>query len=241
MSVELLPIPPLFEPPNWARLSIVESEEPLVPLSTEEDNLYLRPIYAEQGIPDAPTIIEVRTGVRERLRQAARALPPEIGLLVFDGYRPLTVQQYLWDYYGAQIAAANPGMGAEELMQRLMEFVASPNADPRCPPPHRTGGAVDVYLIDKATGNPLPMGTEPDEASPASVTRHFEEHPQEPFTSNRRLLFHAMVNAGFSNYYGEWWHYDYGNQRWANCMAVEDAIYGIPPVTDQGGDIAADI
>ena len=239
--MHLPPIPVLFEPPNWARLPIAECEERLVPLSTREDGLYLRPIYAEQGIPDAPTIIEVRAGVRERLRKAARSLPDGIGLLVFDGYRPLTVQQYLWDYYGAQIAAANPGLEAAELMQRLMEFVASPNADPACPPPHRTGGAVDVYLIDRATGRSLPMGTEPDEATPASVTRHFEEHPQEPFTSNRRMLFHAMTAAGFTNYYGEWWHYDYGNQRWANCMGIETAIYGIPPVYDLGGDIAADI
>lgn len=122
-----------------------------------------------------------------------------------------------------------------------MEFVASPNADPRCPPPHRTGGAVDVYLIDRATGVPLPMGTEPDEAALASATRHFEEHPHAPFTANRRLLFHAMTGAGFTNYFGEWWHYDYGNQRWANCSAVDAAIYGIPPVYDVSRDIAMDI
>ena len=54
----------------------------------------------------------------------------------------------------------------------------------------------------------------------------FEEHAEEPFTTNRRLLFHAMTGAGFTNYRGEWWHFDFGNQRWANIAAVPHAIYG---------------
>jgi D-alanyl-D-alanine dipeptidase len=70
------------------------------------------------------------------------------------------------------------------------------------------------------------MGTEADEIAPASVTRWFEEHPEEPFTTNRRLLFHAMTSAGFTNYLGEWWHFDYGNQRWANVSGVGTALYG---------------
>jgi D-alanyl-D-alanine dipeptidase len=70
------------------------------------------------------------------------------------------------------------------------------------------------------------MGTEPDENSPQSVTRYFEDHPQSPFTLNRRTLYHAMTNAGFANYLGEWWHYDFGNQRWANATGQTSAFYG---------------
>jgi D-alanyl-D-alanine dipeptidase len=70
------------------------------------------------------------------------------------------------------------------------------------------------------------MGTEPDEVAPASVTCWFEEHPREPFTTNRRLLFQAMTRAGFTNYPGEWWHFDYGNQRWANVSGSDTAVYG---------------
>ena len=118
-------------------------------------------------------------------------------------------------------------------MAMLGQYVAAPNADPACPPPHRTGGAVDVYLIDRATGVPLPMGTEPDETVPASATRWFEEHTEEnsgePFRRNRRILFHAMQEAGFRNYGGEWWHFDWGNQRWANLAGEDAALYGIAP------------
>ncbi len=86
---------------------------------------------------------------------------------------------------------------------------------------------MDVYLIDLGTGEQLPMGTYPDEVADATPTRWFEDNPQEPCTANRRLLYHAMIGAGFANYYGEWWHYEFGNQRWANCTGAEAAIYGI--------------
>lgn len=224
---ETNPIPPLYEPPDWARLPIVECGEPLVPVASGEGRVVTRALYAEQGIPGAPTTAYVRSGVRSRLLLAAASLPEGVSLLLFDGHRPLAVQRFLWDTYFAEIARRRPELSDDAIAAQVRQFVASPTPDPAAPPPHRTGGAVDVYLVETDTGRPLPMGTEPDEASPASVTRHFEEHPAAPFTENRRLLFHAMTGAGFTNYLGEWWHYDFGNQRWANCAGAEHAVYGI--------------
>ncbi|GAB4461939.1 MAG: M15 family metallopeptidase [Armatimonadaceae bacterium] len=223
----LPPIPPLSEPQNWARLPIRESGEPLVAVTSLPGRLVVRSLYAEQGIPGAPIGVSVRAGVHERLQVAAHSLPVEVELVVFDGYRPLTVQQYLWDSFYAEIAAQHPEDTETQWRERTMQFVATPTADPNAPPPHRSGGAVDVYLRDTRTGEPLPMGTEPDETSPASATRWYEEHPEEPFTTYRRLLYHAMTGAGFTNYLGEWWHYDWGNQRWANCSGAAQAIYGL--------------
>jgi D-alanyl-D-alanine dipeptidase len=223
----LPPIPPLEEPPDWARLPIEENGEPLVPL-IECERLMVRAEYARLGIPGASETIYVRAGVERALRRAADALPPSVSLVVFDGYRPLSVQQFLWNNYQATVRAAHPDWTDEAIEQAVRQFVAAPVADPRCPPPHRTGGAVDVFLVDANTGAALPMGTEPDETSPASVTRHFEENQREPFTTNRRVLFHAMTGTGFTNYRGEWWHYDRGNQRWANCSGAPHAVYGIP-------------
>lgn len=227
---DLSAIPPLDEPPDWARLSIHECGEPLVPLAevdAQQHRLLFRPMYAEDGIPGAPSTVSVRAGVRDRLHLAAASLPENLALMVFDGYRPLVVQRYLYDNYYARLAQERPYLSEEALTEAVRQFVAHPSADPACPPPHRTGGAVDLYLIDRATGEQLPMGTLPDEVAEASVTRYFEENPQEPFTSHRRLLFHAMTNAGFANYRGEWWHYDFGNQRWANRTGRAAALYGI--------------
>lgn len=219
------PIPPLSEPPSWARLPIAECGEPLVPLVPSE-RLRTRSLYAEMKIPHAPTVLTVRAGIRDRLVTASDSLPDGIALVLFDGFRPLAVQQWLWDDFSARLREENPGFSDDEVGAAVRQFVAFPQSDPLAPPPHRTGGAVDVYLIDSGTGEELPMGTEADEAAPASITRWFEDHPEEPFTTNRRLLFHAMTGAGFTNYLGEWWHFDYGNQRWANVSGVATAIYG---------------
>lgn len=226
------PIPPLTEPPNWARLPIAECGEPLVTLK-ESERLRVRAVYAEAGIPGAPTTVSVRAGVAERLEKAASMLPAGVALVVFDGYRPLSVQRHLYDGYRAEVAAAHPDWTNEAVENAVRQFVAAPVADPACPPPHRTGGAVDVYLIEAASGAELAMGTAADEISPASVTRWFEEQPQEPFTTNRRLLFHAMTGAGFRNYRGEWWHYDFGNQRWANIAGTGRAVYGIAAAEEE--------
>jgi len=77
------------------------------------------------------------------------------------------------------------------------------------------------------------MGTEFDHFGPEAATRHFEEMTYSDQTSfegdgplqNRRLLFHTMVDQGFTNYSEEWWHFDYGNQFWAHVNGVH-AIYG---------------
>jgi D-alanyl-D-alanine dipeptidase len=228
--LDAIPIPPLTEPPNWGRPPIAECGEPLITLSgADHPRLRLRPLYHELGIPAASPTLAVRAGVRDRLVRAAAVLPETVALVLFDGYRPLSVQQWLWDDAAARVRAERPDLPDAEIEEIVRGFVAPPVADPGAPPPHRTGGAADVYLVDVETGAPLPMGTEPDEGSPASATRHFEDHPTEPFTGNRRILFHAMIEAGFANYRGEWWHYDYGNQRWANCTGASGAIYGIAP------------
>lgn len=223
------PIPLTVEPPNWGRLPIEECGESLVAVPTTP-RLRSRALYAEQGIPDAPTVVMVREGVLKRLVRAAEGLPDGLTLVVFDGYRPLAVQRWLYESFRETLRAAHPELDAEALTRLLGQYVASPVADPLQPPPHRSGGATDVYLVD-ASGTPVPMGTEPDEAVAASATRWFEERVEEPYTSNRRLLYHAMADAGFANYLGEWWHYDYGNQRWANLTDAPNAIYGLPQET----------
>jgi D-alanyl-D-alanine dipeptidase len=222
------PIPPLSEPPDWGRLPIRECGEPLVPVAATA-RLRTRNLYAEMGIPDAPPFVRVRAGVLARLERAVDALPPGLALVIFDGFRPLSVQQWLYESFREQLRRERPELSEGELLALLGQYVASPVPDPLRPPPHRTGGAADVYLVEVATGRPLPMGTEPDAATPASATRWFEEHPApgEPFAANRRTLYHAMTSAGFTNYLGEWWHYDFGNQRWANCAGADSAVYGI--------------
>ncbi|MBC8134538.1 MAG: D-alanyl-D-alanine carboxypeptidase family protein [Fibrella sp.] len=226
-NFDLSPIPFIHELPDWGRLPIADNDEPLVPVPLT-GRLRGHSMYFEMQIPAAAPTITVRAGVLDRLQNVVASLPESVSLIVFDGYRPLAVQQWLWDNYLAKIIADEPHLSPEEAERKVRQFVAFPAPDPLRPPPHRTGGAVDVYLVETETSTELPMGTPPDAIAPESVTRHFEDVPAEPFTTNRRLLWHAMTNAGFANYPGEWWHFEYGNQRWANITGAEVAVYGLP-------------
>ena len=84
-----------------------------------------------------------------------------------------------------------------------------------------------MTLIDQ-DNNDLNMGTVFDDFRPIAQTRYFEtvdDGFSQTVLENRRLLYHMMVRAGFTNYSSEWWHFDYGNQFWATYSNTV-AIYG---------------
>lgn len=81
-------------------------------------------------------------------------------------------------------------------------------------PVHTSGGAVDVTLLDY-NGKEINMGTEFDEMVSAAQTDYYENLEDEEIKMNRRILYNAMISAGFTNLPSEWWHYDYGNRFWA--------------------------
>ena len=44
---------------------------------------------------------------------------------------------------------------------------------------------------------------------------------------NRRLLYSAMIDTGFTNLPSEWWHYDYGDENWAKAKGLKALYKGI--------------
>ena len=223
------PIPPWTEASGWRDIPVEECGERLVAIPTDHPRLIVRSAYHAAGIPGAPSVPRARVGTLERLLLAAESLPARWALIVHDAHRPLAVQQILWDMCYAQAQRDDPTAGPEAWDRATSRFVARPLADSQAPPPHRSGGAVDVSLFDRETGNDADFGTPFDATTFDSATRHFENAdgfsvPQRM----RRLLFHTMVEQGFANYHAEWWHYDWGNQRWANLVGSPVARYGIP-------------
>jgi zinc D-Ala-D-Ala dipeptidase len=169
----------------------------------------------------------LRTGIIERLRQAQRHLQlqrPGWRIQIFDAYRPLAVQQHMVDYSFAQECrargldpAAIDGELAEQVWQAVYQFWAVPNLDPAMPPPHSTGAAVDVTLVD-SSGTPVEMGSAIDEMSERSFPQHFAQavDPREQEAHQlRSILFSAMESSGFWGHPKEWWHFSHGDQLWA--------------------------
>lgn len=110
-------------------------------------------------------------------------------LVVFDAYRPYRATVQLWDHVRDERYAAPPGRGSR----------------------HNRGCSVDVGLVDRATGRPLPLPTDFDDLSPAAHSA-FEPVPA-AVRRHRALLLDTMTAHGFVNYAGEWWHFDH--HRWA--------------------------
>ena len=128
-------------------------------------------------------------------REAAQALgrverklrKDGLGLLIWDGYRPVRASQAMVDW--AQRT------GHEDL---LGGYIARRSR-------HNLGVAVDLTLVDLATGTPLDMGTPFDTFSPAAHTANATG----TVANNRQRLVRAMESEGFTNYSDEWWHFSY--------------------------------
>ena len=95
-------------------------------------------------------------------------------------------------------------------------------------PPHSTGGAIDVYLVDDA-GQPLEMGIHPkdwmkDKYGSLSLTN--SSRISQGAKNNRAMMSRALSQAGFVNYPTEYWHWSYGDRYWAFASQQPAAIYG---------------
>ncbi len=117
-----------------------------------------------------------------------------LGLKVWDAYRPLAVQQAMWDAIRDPRYVSDPAVNVGR---------------------HTRGTAVDVTLVDRR-GNPLPMPTDFDDFSEAAHV----EAPGIPAdrAANARRLRQAMTRHGFQSFATEWWHFDW--QHWLELPVV---------------------
>lgn len=213
-----MPIP-AAEPDNgYEPGDAVECGEAIMDITSCNTRIAFDASYFKAGIPGALTHCYVRAGVYDRLCDALNMLPEEYSFLIYDTLRPLRVQKALFDEYFARMQKQHPQASYEELDELTREFVARPVLDIERPSSHQSGGAVDLTLCKN--GVPVDMGTVFDEFAPIAHTDYFEQDGMdETVRRNRRLLYHVMRKAGFTNYECEWWHYDWGNGSWArrNC------------------------
>ncbi len=110
-----------------------------------------------------------------------------LGLKVWDCYRPLAIQRVLWTILPDERYVANPETGSR----------------------HNRASAVDVTLVD-SQGKELQMPTGFDDFS-VRADHHYQDLPEQAIR-NRELLKGLMEKAGFIPLTEEWWHYD--DEKW---------------------------
>lgn len=227
----------------YQQVPILECGEPLVPIVGSFVIETPHP-YQVLGATYHSSPYYLRQTVLDKLQNAQTVLQkshPNWQILIFDAYRPIAVQQFMVDYTFAQVVQAQ-GLIADKLSesqqdrirQQVYQIWAVPSLDPRTPPPHSTGGAVDITLVDDS-GKTVNMGSPIDELSPRSHPDYFAHstnREEQQYHAHRQLLKDVMYLAGFMRHPGEWWHFCYGDQMYAWLKQQENP--DIVPVAKYG-------
>jgi zinc D-Ala-D-Ala dipeptidase len=245
--VSAKPIPSLATDPDTSSVQICDSGDGLVRLETG-NRIHVQPAYHARGFLFAQDHVVVRHGTRTALENAARALPAGLSLLVWDGLRSLSLQREVGLRFERQLITTP--LAPQERQQRLAKYVSPIPADElkyqAAPPPHATGGAVDVSLSD-SHGRALNMGADFDQFADVAHLAHFEgireaelDAQDKTMRTRRRLLYWAMTSAGFAPYVWEFWHFEYKTLRAAAHYGRTIAEYGpSSPWQDTSGQTLA--
>ena len=228
----------------WNNIKINECNEPLVSIPESIFRLTPHP-YMSLGAPYStgadPWVL--RPSVLKRLIRAQQYLSdisPHLQLALFDAWRPISVQKFMFNYTvqeickskGIDINDLSANGDINDVIEGVGRFWAKPSSNPLTPPPHSTGAAIDLTLADM-TGNPLDLGGEIDFIGAESSPDFYKEDnlgipcsKHQVFHNRRSLLFSVMDQAGFVQHPNEWWHFSYGDQLWSWLSNQGNPIYG---------------
>ena len=119
-----------------------------------------------------------------------------LGLKIFDGYRPYSITERMWE------PIHNP------------DFVADPAQGSR----HNRGAAVDLTIIDLKSGHEIVMPTPYDDFTPRARQDNNDLPPE--VIVNRATLRDAMSRHGFDPLPSEWWHFDFRGWKKFELMDI---------------------
>ncbi len=141
-----------------------------------DDNFVGKAVYPR-------AVCKLRRGVAERLARAAKLLRAQKRRLVlWDCYRPSSIQEVFWKLVPDERYVANPKKGSR----------------------HSRAAAVDLALADM-DGSLLPIPTEFDDFSKKA---HRKNALRGPAGVEAKRLETAMTRVGFIGIPTEWWHFD---------------------------------
>ena len=223
----------------WNKIPIKERGDRLIDIPSYFKFVNPHP-YFFLGAPykDINSIWKLREEVVKRLIRVNDYLKLKNNgfcLLIYDSWRPLEVQEFMFKRaFGSECRKLeidpllNNMQSYPHILKKVEKFWAYPSFDKKYPPPHSTGGALDVSLSDKY-GNLFDMGSDIDQMDDSSKPDFYKNSKNEEaiiWNSRRNLLKEVMNKYGFVQHPNEWWHFSYGDQLWAWKNKEKNAIYG---------------
>ena len=223
----------------WNKIPIKENKDKLITIPSCFKFISPHPYYA-LGAPyeKKKDIWKLREGVVKRLIKVNNFLKlknDSFFLLIYDSWRPIEVQEFMFNRaFNLECERLNIDTSVKDLdkyniiRKNVEKFWAYPSFDKRYPPPHSTGGALDITFADKL-GNTIDMGSnidQMDEKSKPDFYKNIQNEDAIIWNDRRNLLKEIMIKFGFVQHPNEWWHFSYGDQLWAWKNKKVNAIYG---------------
>ena len=214
---------------DFSKYQSINKEDPLVKIETT-DNILIEPCGrsrttgkangTEITLPDHPEYngVYVRSELASRLRTAAESVDGKYRLVVRAGHRPIEVQRRILVDCADDYRKDHPEVSDEAALDHARDFVSDPDVTL---PPHVCGAAVDVEVLDAATGQLLDFGTKINDDTEKSAIYYPDLTDEQK--SNRLMLTTAMLDAGLASCKPEWWHFSYGDQIWRGSTAKKIA------------------
>ena len=231
----------------YHQIAIQDCGEPLIAIPLANFSVELPHPYVKLGAEyNDKSPYCLRQGVIKSLLEAQFLLEkryPQWKIKIYDAYRPVGVQQFMVNHtYNCLLKKKNlqesqlSAQQRQNLWGQVYELWAAPSLNPKMPPPHSTGAAVDVTIVNDR-GETLDMGGEIDELHAKSHPDYYisdKDDRSQQYQFNRQLLNRVMTNAGFCRHPQEWWHFSLGDQMWtwlhnqnsAGNEAIDKARYG---------------
>ena len=151
----------------------------------------------EKLYPDIQTTF-LRKPAADALKSVVNDLKKmNLGIKIFDAYRPYSVTEKMWEKVKDNRYAADPAKGSG----------------------HNRGVSVDLTLIDWVTKKELPMPTGFDNFSD-TAHQDFMDLPMQ-IMKNREILKTVMENNGFIALNTEWWHFYYNSNHVFDVMDID--------------------
>ena len=190
----------------WNKIPIKENGDKLIDIPSHFNFLDPHP-YLHLGAPyqDKSSIWKLREEVINRLVNVNDYLISNnsIYLLIYDSWRPLQVQEFMFKRaFLLECEKLNIDVSLEKMksypsiLKKVEKFWAYPSFDSNWPPPHSTGGALDVCLSDKE-GNLVEMGSKVDQMDETSNPYFYKniKSKEAIIWNSRRNLFSGKLSS----------------------------------------------
>ena len=151
------------------------------------DNFLGQDIYTSYGINACyvhPALYEKLKKVEDTLRNS------KLKLVIYDCFRPLSIQKAMWHIKPDPKYVANPSRGSQ----------------------HNRGVAIDCALADE-NGTYLEFPTSFDSFEPKAWQNYTCKTNEKVQCQNRNTLKKIMESIGLSGISSEWWHFQIPNSR----------------------------